>query len=205
MSSILGTNQSPRVNGYLNTVNDPAPGALLASPSGMIVPTYGGQMGGKLTLNSKEALALSDTVNIGTLYGGVYQYVQFLAGTTAAPARGTVCYWSDRENYVVTPDVTAVNQGKVAGIYIGAPTKGNYGFIQIAGKATVKFKASLTKVAADGDLVLQDTTPTNTGNVILDATALLSQVLKTRLGIALEAPTDGGLKLVALDFNGYNY
>ena len=68
------TNQSPRVTaGYLNDVNDPAPGVPLASPSGSIVQNYAGQMGGKLFLGSVTASALSDTA-VGTLYGGVYQY-----------------------------------------------------------------------------------------------------------------------------------
>lgn len=202
------TNQSPRVTaGYLNDVNDPSPGVPLTSPSGSIVQSYAGQMGGKLFLGSVSAGSLSDP-NVGTLYGGVYQYVQTIAGSTAAPARGNLCFWSNRENFVVTPDVTATTISWVAGVYINALTKGQYGFIQIAGKASVKFCAAVTKVTpAIGDLVVVDATPTFAADVLADATALTSVTAKTIIGVAIEAPVSAAVKLVSLNLpmGGFTY
>lgn len=202
------SNQSPRVTAnYLNDVNDPAPGVPLTSPSGSIVQSYAGQVGGKLFLGSVSALALSDTA-IGTLYGGVYQYVKTIAASTAAPTRGNLCFWSDRENFVVTPDVTATTISWVAGVYINALTKGQYGFIQIAGKASVKFAAAVTKVTpAIGDLVLVDATPTFAADVILDATALTSPLAKTIIGVAIVAPVQGTITTVSLNLpmGGFTY
>lgn len=198
MSNILGANQSPRVTTlYLNTVDDAAIGVPLASPSGSIVQPYAGQLGGILTLDAKAALKFSLTTT-GTLKAGCYQYVKFKAGSTAANAVGQLVFWDDYDNFVVTPDVVATTTGLWAGVTLNVVTKGNYGFIQVLGKCTLKFRATLTKVAASGDLVVVDSTPSNTGDVIADATAILSPVLKTVVGVALEAPTNAGLKLVQL-------
>lgn len=193
------SNQSPKLTGLLNDINDPAPGVPLASPSGSIVQSYGGQVGGKLWLGSVAALALSDTA-VGTLFGGVYQYVKFKAASTTAPARGGLVVWDDRENFVVTPDVTATTVSGVAGVALNSVTKGQYGFIQIAGKASVLFKASTTKTTpAIGDLVIIDLTPSNVGDVLADATALVSPTAKLIIGVAIAAPVGGAISTI--EFN----
>lgn len=194
----FGQNQSPRVNAlYLNDVNDPSPGSILTSPSGSIVQPYTGQLGGKLSLDATAALSLSDSA-INTLYGGVYMYVQFKAATTAANAKGQIVFWSDIDNYVVTPDATSTNDSLIAGITLNVVSKGNYGFIQIAGKATVLFGTVTKGAPAVGDLVIVDATPNPLGNVLADATAITSPTLKLIVGKAIEAPATGGLKLVLL-------
>ncbi len=206
MSHELGGNQAPRITQlFLNNVNDPAPGQLLSSPSGSIVQPYGGQVGGKLTLSAKEAKQLSDP-NTGTLFGGVYMYVQFLLTSTAVSQRGQILFWSDRDNYVVTPDVTAASAAKMAGVCCNIVGKGNYGFIQIGGKAGVKFRAALTKVAVDGDLVVLDGTPGVFGDVLADATTLASPIAKLVIGIADGAPANNTLSPVALtNMGGWAY
>lgn len=202
----FGQNQAPRVTTeFLNDVNDPSPGVPLASPSGSIVQPYTGQLGGKLSLDAATALALSDTA-IGTLYGGVYQYVKFKAGTTTAPARGQVVFWDDIDNYVVTPDATATNDSQIAGIVLNAVTKGNYGFIQIAGKASVLF-GTVTKVTpAIGDLVIVDSTPSPDANVLADATNITSPTAKLIIGKAVvAAPASTTISLVLLLGSGQVY
>lgn len=203
------SNQSPRVTtSYLNDVNDPAPGVPLSSPSGSIVQAYAGQVGGKLFLGAISAAALSDSA-VGTLYGGIYQYVQFKSASTAANARGGLVVWSDRENFIVTPDVTATTVSLVAGVAINAVTKGQYGFIQIAGKASILFKASTTKTTpAIGDLVIIDgATPSNVGDVLADATTLTSPLAKTIIGTAIAAPVGAAISTVALSLpmGGFTY
>lgn len=199
------SNQSPRVNtGLLNTVNDPNPGAVLASPSGSIVQSYYGQVGGRLFLGAASALAMSDVAGTGTLFEGIYQYVQFKAASAVAPARGGLVVWSDRDNFIVTPDVTAATLNAIAGVALNAVTKGNWGFIQIAGKAAVKFIAVTTKVTpAIGDLVMVDAAPTNAADVLADATALTSLNAKNIIGIAIAAPVGGAISTISLRFNEF--
>jgi hypothetical protein len=193
------SNQSPRVTtGFLNTVNDPAPGVPLSSPSGSIVQPYTGQVGGKLTLRDEDALKLSDVTNVATLYNGIYTYVQTKSGSSTAPARGLVAFWYDRGTYIVTPDGSATNISKPAGVYLNAPTKGQYCFIQVAGKASAKFTATITKATpADGDLVVINSS-TYLADVLADATNLTSVEAKTIIGICDGAPTGGAISLVDL-------
>src|SRR5271154_7049500 len=59
---------------YLNTVNDTVSGgAIFALPSGVQPPAWSQTIpGDRLVLDDVSALALSDTTNTGTLYGGVF-------------------------------------------------------------------------------------------------------------------------------------
>lgn len=192
-------NQSPRVTtGFLNTVNDPSPGVPLVSPSGSIVQPYTGQVGGDTYLSAADALKLSDVTNTGTLFEGIYKYVQFLSTSTAANARGQVVFWNNRSQYIVTPDAAVGNLGKVAGICLNVVTKGNWGFIQVAGKASLLFKASLV-TPYDGAMVTVDPTPTNLATTIpTDATAVTAAMLRSVLGIADGLPASSAISLVDL-------
>jgi hypothetical protein len=172
--------------GNLKTVNDVTPGSTVSGSVG-----YPGQMGQKMRLGPTEAVRMG-------LKPGVYQYVTFRAADTAAPAAGLACFWSNMDSYVVTCDAAATNVRMFAGIVLGAVTKGNSGWIQITGQATVKFKATLTKVAVIGDLVVVDQTPGNTGDVLADATSLTSPLAGSLIGTAVAAPTNGSSTLVLL-------
>jgi hypothetical protein len=90
--------------------------------------------------------------SVGTVHGGVFQLVQTVAGSTAAPAVGRVAYWSDPINYVVTPDAPTAGS-QIAGVYLNAATKGNWTFIQVEGLAEVLCAASLTTTGAAGQIV----------------------------------------------------
>ena len=108
-------------------------------------------------------------------------------------------FWSDIPNFVATPDVTASTQGLVAGIGLQANTKGNYGFIQVAGLASVLFKATITKATpAIGDLVIVDQTPSDTGDILADATGLNSVTGKSIIGVAYDLPVGGAISRVLL-------
>src|SRR5438477_614882 len=84
-----------RLSGKLNDVNDSVAGGSVAGGTGF--PMYGGLLGVRIALSAAEALALSDTT-VGTLYGGIYQYVRFLTGATQAPARGNVAFWATTQS-----------------------------------------------------------------------------------------------------------
>lgn len=201
--SLNNSAMMPRVTtGFLNTQDDPVPG-LSAQGTTATSQQFLGQLGAMMQLNHEAALALSKT-SIGTLYAGRYQYVKFKAGTTAAPAKGLAAFWDDLDDYVVTPDAPATNVG-FAGVILSANTKGNYGWIQVDGLATCKFKSTVTKSgAAAGDLVVMTTTA-NTFDVLADATALTSINAKLAVGVAWEAPTDAGLKLVHMNTRILNH
>lgn len=191
------------VTGFLNKENVPVLGSPTASPSGSIIQGYPGMLGTKAYFDTAEALRLSDTT-VGTLYEGVYQCVKVVATASGTVARGTVLFWSDIVNAVVTPDVAdATVTGLIAGIAIGTITKGYYGIMQVDGEASIKFAASITKATpASGDLVVVDQAPTAAADVLADATGLTSVTAKGILGVALEAPVGGAVKKVLLRFGG---
>jgi len=129
------------------------------------------------------------------LFGGCFQYVQFYKTQTATPTVGNIAFWQTDTSYVVTSDEpTGVSD--IAGIIVSATTKGNYGFIQIDGKVTVNFRATVTKATpAIGDLVLAAAAGAGVDNakadVLADATSITSVQFRHVLGIAVVAPVGG--------------
>jgi len=187
-------------SGFLNAEDTVAQGGI-AGLGG--VP---GRLGIIAKYNREMALNLSKTAT-GTCYAGLYQIVQFKSTSTAAPAKGSAYFWSDRANFIVTPDgVAAGSEGDFAGVGLMANTKGSFGVIQVAGKASVLFRASVTD-KTNGNIVLQLTT-TNTFDAIAAATgSYISGGVKGLLnivGTCLEAPTDGGVNLISLRMNNLN-
>ena len=179
----------------LNDINDAYPGGQ-QSVSGANV--YAAQLGMRTWLDGNPGGVPYDP-SIGTLYGGCYQYVQFLSTDTNAPARGLLYVWSNTETYVVTNNTTAANGGFLAGVALNTLTKGNYGWIQTKGKASVKFASSLTAATpAAGDLVVLDTSsgladdPTQTTQPAWSA-------IKLAIGVAFgSAPAASTVSLVLL-------
>lgn len=181
------------VSGYLNN-EDIASAAFndLAYPRG--------QLGRLVSYNDAMAYKLSAAPSTTTLYHGLYQVVNFKSGSTASNAKGQAVFWNDRANFIVTPDAAAATEADFAGIALNAVTKGNYGVIQVAGKCTVLYRASVTDTTAQ-DLILQLTT-TATFDAIADATGTYIsggvKGIKNIVGVALEAPANGALKLASI-------
>lgn len=203
--------------GLLNLVNDPVCGGLVSSGTGLS-PRLG-QLGKKLHMTQDEAYAryggskVINGVALPQLYSGIYQYVQFYASSTASNAQGQVVFWRPAsatqsldgyQNYIVTPDAPTV-PSMIAGITLNAVTKGNFGWIQIAGEATVLFKTGITKATpVVGDLVVLDLTPTDTADVLADATNLTSVQARVIIGKAIDAPVSASLERVLLAFGNIN-
>src|SRR5215831_9747496 len=188
MAGVLDPGDHRLVARFLNDVNDAGPGNI----------------GKRLICTFAIANKLTDLV-VGQLYEGIYQYVQTFATSVNTPARGQLCYWRDYENYIVTPDPSPTsnfggdNTGLFAGVYLNALTKGNYGFIQIAGKASVQFKVSITKTpAVQGNIAVADQAGTNTADVFADATAVNWSNLRLVLGVTLQTPINNSITLVDL-------
>jgi hypothetical protein len=140
-----------------------------------------------------------------SLHNGRYQYVLFKSGTSNSNAAGQLVTWYDHDDFIVTCDpVTsdaAGNIGDLAGVTLNAVTKGQYGWIQISGDATVKYRGTITKSGgADiGDFVIAVSDTVVLGDVLADATALTSPTAKCLVGRAVVGATDGQSQLVRLN------
>lgn len=176
--------------GFLNTVDDALCGLGVSSGTGQM--DYRGQLG-KILSFTHEQVPWSGT----QLYGGKYQYVKEYVSTSGTLVVGQVAFWNDETNYVVSAD-PSTGTSKIAGIYIKAFTKGQYGWIQVGGLAGIKFRASITKATpAIGDLVIVQSGQA-VGDVLADATNITSVELRSVLGIAKTAPVGGAVSLVEL-------
>jgi hypothetical protein len=201
----------------LNDVNDAAAGDQTAGGTGTSLYSL---LGVRILLDNVAALALSDTT-VGTLYGGIYQYVNFLSGGTASPARGLVAFWASSQTganlfasdgatqYTVHVDAAATTgAGFWAGAVLNSVTKGNFGWVQIAGLASFQSGSNTGAAPSDnniGDLAVVSTTATvNLVDALADATSVTCAILKKQLGVFAEAPgaaTTAAIKRVLLKNN----
>lgn len=184
------------VGNKLNTVSMAYPGEDTPNQD-TGTARFSGQKGKYLSLNNKQALNFSDTT-IGTLYGGVYQLVQVKSDATLAPAVGLLAFWSDYDDYIVTPDVPTQPGGTVAGVFINAIAKGDYGFIQVAGRASVQVAASVTETVVIGDTAFAVSDTGGDVNNLADSTAVNAGNANDIIGKFLTAPAGGALGIVAL-------
>lgn len=182
--------------GLLNTVNDD----VIGGQSGLGSRSkFAGQLGKILTVSSEQISQMYSSA-IGTLYAGLYQYVQFASdvGTIAA---GQLVYWDETESlneFIVTDDVdsTTANYQSFAGFALNAVDAGNYGFIQIAGVATGRYVASITGTKATGRPVMGSVATSGRIDVI-DA-AITGATQNNFLGWAISLPADGALGTVQI-------
>lgn len=188
---------------YLNNVNDAAAGGLIvALPSGVTGPTVNAtQSGDRIVLDDATALALSDTVGTGTLYGGIYMYVGTLSTSTASPARGTGAFMRAADLpsalgglYQVTADAqpSAAVPTLFAGVFINAVTKGNFGWIQIGGVASLLFDSTITTAAVGNPVTIRiSATVAGTFDVGVASAATLAGAIATvttQVGVAIVIP-----------------
>jgi len=143
---------------YLNDgAGDSVIGGLMTGVPSGIAANQGIQSipGDRLIISEADAAALSDTVSVGTLYGGLYQYVRTKLLSTATPTINRAVFWDTgvaASQFQVTPDESgSQGVGLFAGVCINTLTKGNSWWIQVAGCVTVLFRGTaLTGIAADG-------------------------------------------------------
>lgn len=189
---------------YLNDVNDAtAGGAIVSLPSGVTGPTVSAtQIGDRIVLDDISALALSDTV-VGTLYGGIYEYVQ-ATWTTRAAAVGGIAFWTAAnliatQSYIVNGDAqpTTAVPSFIAGIFINAVTKANYCWIQTAGLATVLFDSGTLTAIAAGNWVSAKVSATLASTADVGAAAGVV-TLAAMLGVAVALPVSSTATTVML-------
>lgn len=189
---------------YLNDVNDSVSGgAVVSVPSGApSAQASATQPGDRIVLDDASALALSDTT-IGTLYGGVYMYVGFTT-TTRAAVKGGIAFWTATNlgngTYTVNGDAQPSTSVPtyIAGIFINVITTAYFGWIQVAGIATVLFdSATLTAIAA-GNTVSAKISASTASTADVGATGGATATLAAQLGVAIGAPVSNTASTVLL-------
>jgi hypothetical protein len=191
------------VNAALNYgTGDAAPGMSVASGTGQA--TYGGNVGARVALDSASIRSIS---SVGTLYGGIYQYV-YMTYTTTQPARGQLVFWDlsvSDQLYQVNGDAkpTAAIPTLIAGVVIQATvTKNTYAWMQIAGRASVLPDSAVVSGTA-GNGVSAKVTPSvpstvDVGVTVVTATAPIGPV-DALIGIAEAAVTASTIFLCQLN------
>lgn len=208
-------------SGFIDSVNDGAPGMFTAPTMGTGVSPFSGQIGQIFAMAGKGG-GNGPQVRWKTNenYGGLYQYVR-LNDAAAAPVAGQIAFSMDfavqqsddfvdaQPSEVTTAEDNASTASALqpAGIFLtDAVTPGNYTVIQIAGIVLAKFRAALTVAGTKGcavfcaaaggaDLGLLDVLGDNSPVLQSDWALLQPRYLGT--GVVL--PTNGGLTAVQLD------
>ena len=198
--------------GAINQVNDAVIG-MPAAPFGPGDSQFAGQLGKRVELGPEDIIYNSA---IGNVYGGVFRYVQLLAGA-AAPVVGQLLFWVPALSSNSLYTVTTAESGSVdaaifvAGICLNnAWTPGNFSYIQDEGRVPIKFRGTLTDAGAIGSRTYAAAAggaDLGFADVLDDATAAtfgtVSLMQGRYLGNAAVAPTNGGLKDVFLKLNNY--
>lgn len=178
-------------NGTTATGDQYPGGAPATSPN-----QYLGQLGATELKNFSSAQASSDPASATPLQSGKYQYVQFAADGTSY-AQGQALYWKDETNYIVTNVAPIATSAAFAGICTAPVTQGYYWFLQVRGVAYCQFAGTASSHTASVGVYL--VVNTNTVNSLADATAdATAGVNKLFIGIAKDAPSDGGITRVFL-------
>jgi hypothetical protein len=153
---------------YLNDVNDQTVGGQIQSVPTAVPASQGIQTlpGDRIILDDATAYALSDTT-VGTLYGGIYCYVQY-GTTTRAAAVGGIAFFRAADvgnlaptspfttSYVAYGDAqpTTTTPSYIFGVFINVPTANYYCWIQVAGVASVLFDSTVTSTVAGTGIVI---------------------------------------------------
>lgn len=192
-------------NVALNNVNVATVGEINAMFAAQGLPiNYGSQddLGKRIVIAETDALSWSLT-SVGTLYGGMYQLVHVNASATAANVgQGKTAFFLDGTSaagakiYDVTDGANFTAIGQIAGVFLNSITPGNYGFIQVHGKTTVKYIATVTATTAGSAVIPSGTAglwdaPTQSGNPTF---LQINQIL----GVSISNPANGALGTVQM-------
>lgn len=203
MAGGMFTKQAEALNAkYLNDVNDSViGGAVNTAPTGLTV-SQGQQTlpGDRICLDDATALALSDTA-VGTLYGGIYMYVQAAATSTAVATRGCVAFFKAADvgtAYIGYPDAQPLTTVPtlVLGIWLNSISKASYGWIQIAGVASVLYDSGVT-ANVTGNWVSAKVSASVASTV--DVGAVVGVITKAaELGVSMDTITTSTVSKIAL-------
>jgi hypothetical protein len=206
---------SPIINigtGFINQVNDPVIGSLVASPTGL--SKFAGQLGKHIWMDDSQVRS-NTAAGFFQVFGGAFQYVR-LSASAAVPVVGQLLFWDTLANAVDNLyQVTTAESGSTdaamlrAGICLTPNlTPGNFTFIQTWGPTFVKFRATLTTAGTAGsrayaagvggaDLGFADV---NEGAGAATV-ASVSQQIGRFIGVCQEAPSNGGRTRVYVELS----
>lgn len=148
---------------------------------------FPGQLGRYLTV--KQPTSAAPGVEAGR--DKTYRYI-LCDSTSPAPYAGAVAWFKDKARFAVTLDAT--NRNARAGVFQGAVTPGNYGYIQTGGPATVKFvDAPTSQPSVAGRCVIPSAT-----NGKADCLAVATAPTHNILGWVALTPTYNGADSTAV-------
>lgn len=189
MPTNLGAQNLRVSTGLLNTVQDDFPGGGSVTPG--LAPA---QPAMRVRLGAAE---VKYDATVGTLFEGVYQYVQTYSGDANFYSLGKLVFWRDRSQAQVT--IVDTNTAEVAGVIINTTiTPGKWAFIQSVGeggRATINIGASNP---AFGDIAFVAGGGTSVANSATVA-AITATQLARRLGKCESQKGVAGTVIVALD------
>jgi hypothetical protein len=197
--------------GFIDTINDTVIGGKPAFGTSITDSMVAGQLGQGFWLDDSALQWSSATPG----FGGHFRYVKLNASAVAV-VRGQLVFWSTiavaaNNLYEVTTlesgtTDTAMNH---AGIVLNPGwSAGKYSVIQDVGLVYTKFRTTLTSAGAIGsrvyaaaaggaDLGLADVIDSANPTLFSDVSKMMGRFL----GVAQDAPTNGGLKRVYIDIN----
>lgn len=134
------------------------------------------------------------------------QYVKRHASDTITVAAGSLAFWSDVDNFVVTGDLDQAIGGTtfpiVAGVFGAAtPAAGNYGCIQIGGVSPVLVADSTSvSTTANGKVLVWSTNTLAKQRAATDITTWVAEMHKPVIGVVVAGnnATTTTLKVEAL-------
>lgn len=187
---------------YLNDVNDSQQGGALTGMPSAVGASQAQQNipGDRIILDDATALALSDT-SVGTLYGGIYMYVKAAATSTAVATLGCVAFFAAStvgSSYTATPDAQPLTTvpTQILGIWLNSISKGYYGWIQIAGIASVLYDSSVT-ANVTGNWVSAKVSASVASTV--DVGAVVGVItIAAQLGVSIDTITTSTVSRIAL-------
>jgi hypothetical protein len=181
--------------GKLNDTDITFPTSLNLETNG--VNPFRGMLGEEFEYDEPTALKLSNTAK-STLFSCLLKLVRFHPTSTASNLAGRLVFWSDKNNFVVTPDATATSV--FAGVAVNAMTKGNIGFIVVAGECEALFVDPLTKATpvVNNRAIVSIAGGVAALDVLADATGVTWGTLQTNIATVRATVTAGAKSRVAL-------
>jgi hypothetical protein len=186
-----------------NGTGDVLPGLSVSSGTGQ--SSYGGNLGSRLAI---DAATIRSNAAVGTLLGGIYQYV-FMTYTTRQPLRGGLVFWDlavGETLFQVNGDAkpTAAVPTLIAGVVINSSVvAGTYAWMQIGGRASCLFDSAITAAAAGNGVTAKISAAVastcDVGTALAASTAGAIAGVDTLIGLAETTPVVSTISVVQLN------
>lgn len=115
---------------------------------------YPGQLGGEVTVKQPGPAGPPGSPTDAAHREKTFKYVQTDSSMAVSPFLGAVAWWAHVSNYLVTTNPATLGRGRVAGVFQGVVTPGNYGYVQIKGPGIVKFVDAPTAAPTAAGLIV---------------------------------------------------